>query len=83
MADHFSSVFTSENTDSIPSLNKDPLPDIPSIQVHPEGILHLFNNLDANKSGGPDSLPARFLKEVAVKVASVGFPGIFGSGCPT
>ena len=29
MADYFSSVFTSENTDGIPSLNKDPLPDIP------------------------------------------------------
>ena len=60
MANYFSSVFTSENTDSIRSLSKDPLPDIPSIQMHPEGILHLLTNLDAKKSGGPDSLPARF-----------------------
>jgi len=58
MANYFSSVFTSENTDSIPSLNKDPLPDVPSIQVHPEG--NLLTNLDAKNSGGPHNLPARF-----------------------
>ena len=60
MADYFSSVFTTENTDNTPTLNKDPLPDIPSIQVHPQGIQHLLSNLDANKSGGPNNLPAHF-----------------------
>ena len=69
MADYFSSVFTSKNTDGIPSLDKDPLPDIPSIQVNSQGIQHLLSNLDANKSSGPDSFPARFLKEIAVEIA--------------
>ena len=69
MAKYFSSVFTTENTDNIPTLSNDLLPDMPSIQVYPQGIQHLLNNLDANKSGGPDKLPARFLKEVAGEIA--------------
>jgi len=69
MPDYFSSVFNSEDTDGIPSLNKDPLPNIPSIQVNSHGIQYLLSNLDANKSSDPDSLPARFLKEVAVEIA--------------
>ena len=69
MAKYFSSVFTIENTANIPTLNKDPLPDMPPIQVYPQGIQHLLNNLDANKSGGPDKLPAKFLKKVAAEIA--------------
>ena len=42
---------------------------MPPIQIYPQGIQHLLNNLDANKSGGPDKLPARFLKEIATEVA--------------
>jgi len=70
MAEVWSS-FTSGNTDNIPSLNKDPLPDIPSIQVYPQRIQHLPTNLDANKAGGRDCLQACFLKEVAVEVAPI------------
>ena len=69
MAKYFPSVFTTENTDNIPTLSNDPLPDMPPIQVYPQGIQHLLNNLDATNSGGPDKLPARFLKEVAAEVA--------------
>ena len=36
--------------------------------VYPQGIQRLLNNLDANKSTGPDKLPDRFLKEVAAEV---------------
>ena len=60
---------TTENTDNIPTLSNYPLPDMPPIQVYPQGIQHLLNNLDAIKSGSPDKLPARFLKEVATEVA--------------
>ena len=42
---------------------------MPFIQIYPQGIQHLLNNLDVIKSGGPDKLPARFLKEVAAEVA--------------
>ena len=69
MATYFSSVFTTENTDNIHTLSNDPLPDMQPIQVHSQGIQHLLNNLDANKSAGPDKLPARFLKEIAAEVA--------------
>ena len=68
MAKYFSSVFTTENTDNIPTLSNGPFPDMPPIQIYPQGIQYLLNNLDANKSGGPDKLPARFLKEVAAEV---------------
>ena len=68
MAKYFSSVFTTENTDNIPTLSNGPFPDMPPIQIYPQGIQYLLNNLDANKSGGPDKLPARFLKEVAAGV---------------
>ena len=52
MVKYFSSVFTIENTDNIPTVCNDPLPDMPPIQVYPQGFQHLLNNLDANKSGG-------------------------------
>jgi len=39
------------------------------IQVHSQGIQHLLNNLDANKSADPDKLPAKFLKKINAEVA--------------
>ena len=57
------------NTDNTPTLNKDLLPDIPSIQVHPQGIQHLLSNLNDNKSGGPWQSTSSFLKEIVAEVA--------------
>ena len=45
MADYFlQSLLPAKNTDGIPSLDKDPLPDMPSIQVNSQGIQHLLSN---------------------------------------
>ena len=38
MARYYSSVFTTENTDNIPTLTYDPLPDMPPIQAYAQGI---------------------------------------------
>ena len=69
LANYFSSVFTTENTEYIPTLNSNPLPDIPSIVINPHGVQHLLAKLQTHKSGGPDNLPAYFLKEVSAEIA--------------
>ena len=71
MAKYFSSVFTTENTNNISTLSNDSFPDMPPIQIYPQGIQNLLNNLDANNSGGLEKLPARFLKEVAAILKSL------------
>ena len=38
MAKYFSSIFTTENTDNIPTPSNDPLPNMPPIQVYPQEI---------------------------------------------
>ena len=69
LANYFSSIFTTENTEHIPTLSSNPLPDIPSIVINPQGVQHLLSNLQTHKSGGPDNLPAYFLKAVSVEIA--------------
>jgi len=44
-ADYFSSVFTSEDIPHIPSLSKEPLPSISSIQIHVDGVYQLLQNI--------------------------------------
>lgn len=69
LADYFSSVFTTEDTSNVPSMEGDPLPCIDAIQVHSEGIAELLFNINPGKSHGPDNLPAHFLKEVSLDIA--------------
>jgi len=70
-ADHFSSVFTSEDITHIPTLSTKPLPSISSIQIHMDGVYQLLQNIHQHKASGPDNLPARFLKEVAYKISPI------------
>ena len=41
------------------------------IQINSEGILHLLLDLKPNKVPGPDTIPARVLKELAYELAPV------------
>ena len=68
-ANYFSLVFTNEDTFCIPTMKSEPLPCVDSIQIHVEGVAELLSNIDPNKANGPDNLPARFLKEVSLKIA--------------
>ena len=64
----FSSVF-SPVTDSSPNLGPAKFPRIKDIVVTTPGIEKLLKSSKTNKSGGPDNIPAKFLKETAVELA--------------
>ena len=68
LVNQFSSVFTKENIDDIPQIPQQ-YPDMPDITFGEEGIFKLLNNVNPNKAGGPDHIPARFLKETAREIA--------------
>ena len=65
---YFILVFTKEDTTSIPTLGSQPCLDTDPLVVN-SGIIQLLKDLDQYKSGGPDGLPARFLKEMANQIA--------------
>ena len=46
-----------------------PCPDIPDIEISVEGVAHQLAILNPSKSGGPDEIPPRFLKELANDLA--------------
>ena len=61
--DQFKSVFTIEDTSVTPEVPGLPIPDMDCIEVNVEGVTQVLSNLDAQKAGGPDNIPTRFLKE--------------------
>jgi len=69
LAEHFSSVFTQEDTSTILELEGNPFPEISPIQVHLDGISQLLHNLKPHKAAGTDNLPLYFLKEVANEIS--------------
>jgi len=56
LAEYFSSVFTDEDVSNIPTLEGDPLPEIPTIHISLEGVAQLLHNLKSHKAAGPDLL---------------------------
>jgi len=62
LANYFSSISTTENIKYMPTLSSNPLPDVPSIVINPQRVQHLVSKLQTHKSGGPDNIPAYFLK---------------------
>jgi len=44
-------------------------PDMDCIEVNVEGVSQLLTNLDPQKTGGPDNIPTRFLKEFSTQLA--------------
>ena len=67
--DHFSSVFTINNS----SIDQMPLLDssFPPLYIEAEGIERLLNKLNVHKSHGPDGIPARFLEETSDSISPV------------
>ena len=44
-------------------------PNMPAITFGEEGVGKLLCNINSSKAGGPDGIPARFLKEAAHELA--------------
>ena len=66
---HFSSVFTTEDTSYLSSLNEYNIPAIESITINPAGVADLLSNIKPFKPSGPDDIPTFLLKEIAIQNA--------------
>jgi len=64
----FASVFTREDTSTIPSISGPLYPDMDSIEIEVNGVTNLLTNLDPHKATGPDKIPTRFLKLFATEL---------------
>jgi len=71
LSDQFSSVFTSEDTDNLPTMTGDKYPDIGSIHVTIPGVVKLLRNLDPSKAAGPDGITSHLLKETSNELAPI------------
>ena len=67
----FTSVFTREDTSSIPPLPDRNYPSMPNIVVQIPGVKKLLSNIKPNKASGPDAIPCRLLKETAEEIAPI------------
>ena len=67
--DQFTSVFTQEDGNAIPTLKGDKFPSIDELTITYENIEKLLRDLKPNKASGPGCVPARFLKETATELA--------------
>jgi hypothetical protein len=65
MNDQYASVFTKEDTASVPNLGPCPNKKIQPLEISPKGVELLLSGLNPSKAAGPDSLHPRFLKEVS------------------
>ena len=66
---HFSSVFTEEDLDSLLTIHGSHTPDISTSDINPIGVQKLLEDLDIHKASGPDNTPSRLLKETASLMA--------------
>lgn len=66
----FTSVFTKERKD-IPDKGASPFQDIPDLQVELEGVVKQLQQLNCNKAGGPDDIPARFLHDYSTELGPI------------
>ena len=67
---YFFLAFTKDdNLQPPPDMGPSPYPEMSSIEINCEGIAHLLNVLDPTKSHGPDDVPARLLKFLAVEIS--------------
>ena len=66
---YFASIFTEEDSSTIPIHSSQPLHDINSLNITVEGVAHLLKNIDSKKIRGPYGMPARFLRELLFEIA--------------
>ena len=65
----YESTWTKEDKDDIPNPDGKSFPPMKDIHVTEEGVLKLLLKLNPAKACGPDSIPARILKELAHEIA--------------
>ena len=66
---YFSSVYTSEDVSTIPTLDYVNFPNISPVIIHNEGIINLLSNLKEHKAKGPDEIPTILLKRLSTSVS--------------
>ena len=69
--DRYCSVFTKDESSTIPDKGPSPHPDLEEVEVSTSGIRKLLEELNPTKASGPDQIPARILKECAVQIAPI------------
>jgi len=67
----FKSVFSKEDTTTVPTLRGPRFPSISKITINSYGVGKLLSNLGANKASGPDNILCRMLKELADEISPV------------
>ena len=65
----FQSVFNVEDPSNIPTKNASQYPTIGNLSIGTEGVAKQFANINPNKACGPDEIPARLLKIVALEIS--------------
>ena len=64
-------MFTNEDLTNLPPTDFKPHITMPNISFTIDGILNLLQDLDVNKSSGPDEIPAIVLKKCALEIAPI------------
>ena len=66
---HFSSVFTIKDTQSAPTLDESPYPDIQPITFNSIDVLQFLASLEVHKTRGPDKMPSYSLQPAFQEIA--------------
>ena len=67
----FASVFTTEDEDNVPDKEGECHTPIPELTITQDGVLKLLQNINPHKATGPDQIPGKLLKELAVEIAPI------------
>ncbi|XP_072048268.1 uncharacterized protein [Amphiura filiformis] len=67
----FESVFTQDDSSSLPTINSPKFPSMPDIHVDVHGVEKLLNQLNIHKAPGPDEIPSYILKVYASRIAPI------------
>ena len=65
----FSSVFTADDHNGDTVLEGPSIPPISDLHISESGVKKLLLNINPTKAGGPDTIPCRFLRELAEELA--------------
>ena len=67
----FTSVFTDEDTTTLPKMKPTNHPTVRPTVVNRKGVLKLLNDISPYKATGPDAIPGRLLKSLSDEVADI------------
>lgn len=71
LSDQFKSVFSKQHEGAIPTLPGPAFQHINRLQISVDGVTKLLQQLKVNKASGPDDIPCRILKELAIEISPV------------